>query len=488
MQNVGVTGFSVYVPRRRLSRAAAAAAQKWLSPGLDRTGARSVANWDEDTVTMAVEAARRCAPPETRASLDAVTFASTTPVFLDRLNAGIVSSALGLRDETVAADATGSRRAGLTSVLQALDTAAARGKDTLVVASERRRARASSALELAIGDAAAAVRVGAKDPIAMIIAQHTLTIDMIDRHRAADAMYEYSWEDRWIREHGFGVYAPHSIKAILDASGSSADAIDILVIPCPFKGLAQKIAADTGLHRARIYSDVAEQCGDLGAANALTLLAIALETAMPGQRILVIDFGQGCEAALLQVTDQISRYRPVEPFGAQIASGFLDDNYVRFLTMRGLIDWETRPKSEKDTRGSLSAMHRNRKMLAAFVAGRHRQTGEIQFPPSRMALGEPGIETDALEPYPLADRIGHVLSWSADRMGLTPDPPNFYGMIAFPEGGRLMMDFTDVFDRDVTTGMPMRMTFRIKDVEAARDFTRYFWKAQPVLQGAISHA
>ena len=44
----------------------------------------------------------------------------------------------------------------------------------------------------------------------------------------------------------------------------------------------------------------------------------------------------------------------------------------------------------------------------------------------------------------------------------------------------MMVDFTDIDDGTVEVGMPMRMVFRIKDVDAARGFVRYFWKAAPV--------
>jgi hypothetical protein len=51
-----------------------------------------------------------------------------------------------------------------------------------------------------------------------------------------------------------------------------------------------------------------------------------------------------------------------------------------------------------------------------------------------------------------------------------------------------MMDFADVLGAPVSTGMAMRMVFRIKEIEAARDFTRYFWKAQPVGDTENDHA
>ena len=72
------------------------------------------------------------------------------------------------------------------------------------------------------------------------------------------------------------------------------------------------------------------------------------------------------------------------------------------------------------------------------------------------------------------------MSYTADLLTYCPDPPAYYGMIAFDGGGRMMIDFTDVDEGKVDVGTPMRMTFRIKDVDAARGFVRYFWKAAPV--------
>ena len=56
----GITGFGGYIPRLRMQRAAIAAAHKWMAPGLRGLGKgqRAFCSWDEDTNTMAVEAAR----------------------------------------------------------------------------------------------------------------------------------------------------------------------------------------------------------------------------------------------------------------------------------------------------------------------------------------------------------------------------------------------------------------------------------------------
>jgi hydroxymethylglutaryl-CoA synthase len=51
--------------------------------------------------------------------------------------------------------------------------------------------------------------------------------------------------------------------------------------------------------------------------------------------------------------------------------------------------------------------------------------------------------------------------------------------VQFAESGRIMVDFTEVDAGEVEVGMPMRMVFRIKEVDPTRGFTKYFWKAAP---------
>src|SRR4051812_27879112 len=147
----GIAAWGAYAPRLRLSRKAVTQANAWVAPNLRAKGKgeRAMANWDEDALTMAVEAARDAlGPDDDRSAIDALYFASTTAPFTDRLNAGIVSAALTLEKSIASADITGSQRCGLAALGQAL--AAVQGgaaKRALVASGEHRRARAASSQE-----------------------------------------------------------------------------------------------------------------------------------------------------------------------------------------------------------------------------------------------------------------------------------------------------------------------------------------------------
>ena len=73
-----------------------------------------------------------------------------------------------------------------------------------------------------------------------------------------------------------------------------------------------------------------------------------------------------------------------------------------------------------------------------------------------------------------------IKSYTADRLTYSPDPPACYGMVEFEEGGRVMIDFTDIDAEALKVGQPMQMMFRIKDIDQSRGFSRYYWKAAPV--------
>src|SRR5580704_9445245 len=176
---VGIIAAGAYAPRLRLQRAAVAGAHAWFAPGLRALGKgeRAMAGWDEDAVTMAVEAARDALEGLDRDRVARVVLASTSLPFADRQNAGIVKEALNLADTVGALDVGGSQRAATSALLDALHAVRGGAGETLVLASEKRRVQPGSELELINGDAAAAFLVGEGETAVDFVAGHSVTID-----------------------------------------------------------------------------------------------------------------------------------------------------------------------------------------------------------------------------------------------------------------------------------------------------------------------
>jgi len=478
---VGIAAWGAYAPRLRLSRRAVVEANAWVAPNLRSKGKgeRSMANWDEDALTMAVEAARDAlGTADDRSQIDALYFASTTAPFADRLNAGIVSAALTLEKSISASDVTGSQRCGLTALGQAL--AAVQGgvaRAALVTAGEHRRTRAASALELDCGDGAAAFVVTADAGAAELLGRGSVTDDFVDHFRGNDGGFDYAWEERWIRDEGIVKLVPPAVKRALEAAGVAASDVAHFCFPSTFAGMAATLAKGLGIRPEAVRDNLAAVMREAGCAHGPILLAHALEQAQAGEIIVVAQFGQGAEALVFRATGQGSR--PARGVTGALADRQEETNYMKFLTFNGLVEWDKGMRAEKDNKTALTTLYRNEDMILGLVGGRCRETGVVQFPRTRISVAPNNPAVDTQEPYRFAERRASVLSYSADYLTFSMAPPNHYGMIVFEGGGRIMMDITDVSPGDVDTGLPVKMVFRIKDVDEKRGFVRYFWKAAP---------
>lgn len=474
-----ILAFGAYIPKRRLQRSAVFAANSWFSPGLKGAakGERSMCNWDEDSLTMSVEAARNCLGEAERTGLTSLTFASTTAPFLDRQNAVVIKEALNLEDSIRTSDAAGGQRAGLAALIDALE--AGHGRH-LCVAADKRLARPGSEAELNNGDGAAAFLVGEGDAaVARFVASHSLSVDFVDHFRKQGSRFDYDWESRWIREEGYGHIARDAVVAALAKANLTGARIDRFIFPATIKGAGAGVAKQAGVRAEAVQDDMILSVGLTGVAHPLLMLAAALETAAAGEIILVGGFGQGCDVLILEATGVAA------PSGggvsAALANRRAETNYMQFLFFNNLLEMDRGMRAEQDQKTFLTAAYRNRKTVLGLVGGRCVESGAIQFPKTRISVNPNGRFVDTQEDYPLAERRASVLTYTADRLGYTPDPPGFFGMVEFEGGGRMNVDFTDASGDDVEVGKPMRMVFRIKGVDEVRGFTRYFWKAAPAL-------
>jgi 3-hydroxy-3-methylglutaryl CoA synthase len=479
----GIIGYGAYIPRLRLCRKAVTEANAWFAPQLRARGkgTRAMANWDEDCITLAVAAARDClGSGADRSAIHGVYLASCTLPFAERLNAGIVSEALTLSDAVEALDLGGSQRAALSALSAALDKSKGAAGDTLVLAADLRRTRAASAQELDFGDGAAALLVGSRDVIAEHLGSGTLTVDFVDHFRAATEDVDYQWEERWIRDEGVGKLMPRAIAAALADANVPAECIDHFIFPSTIVKAEAQLAKSCGIRPSALADNLGMTVGDTGVPHALLMLAHVLETATPGQHILVGQFGSGAQALVFRVTAAIAGFRPRVGVRRWLARGAEESNYTKFLAFRQQLALDRGMRGEQDKKTALSTLYRHKSAVLGFVGGRCELTGDVHFPPSRISYSLEAPALDTQKPYKLAELQATVLSWSAEFLSYYPSPPQFYGQVDFDGGGRVLMEFTDLARGDVDTGTRMEMVFRVKDLDEKRGFVRYFWKATPV--------
>ena len=472
--NHGLLATTRYVPRLRLERSEVLAQHRWMAPGLRglAKGQRAIASWDEDSVTMALEAGRQLLQVLPRPAATELTLASTTLPFADRLNAGIVASALGLAPEAVLRDVGSSARAALTELAAALRRPAGSAAQMLLAA-ERRIARPASAQEMIFGDGAAGALVGSGAVIATHVASRSLHADLVDHFRQSGEDHDYGWEERWVRDEGYMKIAVGTLKACLADAGVAASEIAHFVMPAPLAKVNDAVAKRLGIAPAALVSAEHETVGDFGCAQPLAMLDAALRSAAPGALILVAAFGSGCDALLLRRTSQ-----PCP--GAVPAAGRAETSYLKYLSFTGQIDLEWGMRAEMDNKTALTAAWRDNARLARFEGGRCGACGTVQFPRSRVCVNPACNAQDQQAPVSLADVPARVLSHTSDFLAYTPNPPFQFGHVDFEGGGRVLMEFADTDAGELAVGLTLRMVYRIKDFDKQRGFRRYFWKATPV--------
>jgi hydroxymethylglutaryl-CoA synthase len=465
----GIISAAGYVPYRRLDRGDIA---KTFGSGGGK-GTRSVASYDEDTTTMAVEAARlarRSAADGT--AIDALWFSTANPAYLDKNNASAIHAALRLDSQVSALDFGGALRSGIGALRTALDGNAA----VLVVASDIRDGQPTSTDESQGGDGAAAVLVGSDENgpvVAEYLGSATSTEEFIERWRAPGSRRSRAWEERF----GEVKYAPLVEQAwnlALKNAELSPENVDRLIITGMHARAVRSIGGRLGASKAAMGDDLALTVGNTGTANPALLLTNAIETAEPGQVIALVVLADGAEVLLFRTTDALESYRPKYAVAAQIANG-APLTYGKFLSWRGTVTLEP-PRRPEPERISASVSGRTEEWKYAFVGSRDESSHELHMPPAR--ISRVGDAVDEMVSAPMSDVEGTIALFTIDRIAYSPSPPITFAVVDFDGGGRLPVELTDVDVDTLAIGDRVEMTFR--KLFTADDIHNYFWKARPV--------
>ncbi len=480
----GIVSLGAYLPRLRLNRMAIFNAVGFLAPALMTAarGERTMCNWDEDAMTMAVAAGRDCLAGMDKSKVGGIYLASTSTPFADRSNAGVLATALNLSEDVVCADFSSTQKAGTSALVAALQAArGAEGRDFLVTAADRRRTKAAWFHEMWFGDGACSLLVGTENVIAEFLGSHSVSYDFVDHYRGSDEKFDYNWEERWIRDEGYMKIYAESIGGLLEKTGTKINEISRLCYPC-FLGRAHGgVAKKLGASPEQVASNMHAEAGECGVAHPLILLARELESASPGDKIVAAGFGQGSDALLFQVTDKIKDLPSRMGVAGSLARRKEEQNYSKFLKFNELIETDMGIRAESPKQTALSALWRKRNLILGFVGGKCTRCGTPQIPSDRICVNPDCGAVDSQEEYEFADQPATILTYTGDMLAVSVDPPAIYGMVQFTNGGRMMMDFTDCSLADVEVGVPVKMQFRKKYYDSQRGFTGYFWKAAPEL-------
>jgi 3-hydroxy-3-methylglutaryl CoA synthase len=443
-------------------------------------GERSVANNDEDTITMAVEAVLDCLTGVDRDSIDGLYFASTTSPFREKQCATLIAAAADLKSDILTADFGNSLRAGTTALKAALDaTNSGSAQNIIVAASDCRLAYPRSDYEQNFGDAAVALLLSKNEkPLANIEASYTISNEMYDVWRLDKDNYVQSWEDRFIIEHGYLENATKAISALMTRHSLSAEAITKAVLYAPALRAQQQLARGLGFDtKTQLQDLLAGNLGICGCAHALLMLVAAFEEAKKGDRFILASYGDGSDAFILEIADEPGKMKDVRRgVKSHLASKKALPSYERYLSYRGIL--EPQPGEPYRLFPSASVSWRERDSSTRLHGSRCKNCGLVTYPIQRVCYKCQA--KDNYDEVRLSDKKGKVYTFSLDNLAGRSDDPVIPQIVIESEleNARIYCMMTDCEPREIKIGMPVEMTFR-RIYEGAGMYN-YFWKCRPM--------
>jgi len=462
----GIVAYGAYLPYFRLDRKAIGESLG-ASAG---SGTRSVASYDEDSTSMAVEAARAAMRSAADVRPGALYFATASPAYLDKTNASAIHAALALDAQAAAFDMLGSVRSGAGALWAAIDA----GRPTLVAIADIRTGLPGGGDERDGGDGAVAFLLGeSRSALAEPVARASATAEFLERWRLPGDAVSRQWEERF----GEHAYVPLGEAAVADAlqqAGVSAAAVSRWIVTGPHARASRRVVAAIGAAKGAVADDLAASVGNTGTAHAGLMLADALDRAKPDELIAVVSLADGCDVLIVRTTTAIASRRPATPVAAQIAAGGRL-TYATFLTWRGFLPREP-PRRPDPERPAAAPSFRSESWKFAFTGSRCQACGARHAPPQRVCVKCHAV--DRMTPERLADVPATIATFTVDRLAYSLSPPVVAAVIDFEGGGRFQCELTDVDPASVKIGDRVEMTFR--RLFTAGSVHNYFWKARPL--------
>lgn len=468
-----ITAYAGYLPAYRMPREVMA--KQWGSQAMP--GERSVANFDEDSLTMAVAASLDAlAGSGDDVALDAVLFASTTSPYRQKSVAATLAAVVGAPATARTLDISTTLRAASGAVMTALDLVeSGASRRVLVAVGEVRAVRPDSFDEQGSGDAGAAVVIDAGKGGLVPVARASISEEFHGSWRREGSDYLQGFPGSLDAKLGYGRVMPQVISQAMSEAGVEAKDIGRAVICGPNPKLSMGLAAGLGFDVATQLEDTLWMVvGDTGAAQPLLLLASALEKAEPGSLMLWAVYGDGADAVVFKVGADIAGARPVVSVASQIEMKRPLENYGKYQRFRGLVK---RGYANMES-SSASVLFRDRREILELCGGKCPECGTLQFPLDRVCVA--CAYTGGLEET-LLPRKGQVFTFYENHVFPHPDPPMIEAVVELEGGARFFGQMTDVGSGAVSIGMPVELVFRLHHDEGGMH--NYFWKARPTRNG-----
>lgn len=339
LRDVGIVGYGAYLPRYRLP--ATEVARVWAGgEGSLPVREKAVPGLDEDTTTMAIEAARNAlrragiAPSHLRA----VWVGTESKPYAVKPTSTIVAEAIGATPDVLAADWEFACKAGTEAMQAAIGLVGSGMADyAMVIGMDTAQARPGDALEYTAAAGGAAYILGPKEgSLAYLEASYSYVSDTPDFFRKP--------YDRYPQHGGRFTGEPAYFKHITAATQGLMKMLDYkpqdfaaAVFHQPNTKFPERVAKMLGFSEEQIQTGLlAPAVGNTYAGSSLIGLAAVLDVAEPRQRILLVSFGSGAgsDAFSWVVTDAIHARRHFAPHTRDYIARRQEIDYALYVRYR----------------------------------------------------------------------------------------------------------------------------------------------------------
>jgi hydroxymethylglutaryl-CoA synthase len=335
---IGIVSYGMYVPKYRIK--VEEIAKQWgenpesIKAGL-MVDEKSVPDLDEDTATIAVEAARAAI---LRARLDpqkigAIYVGSESHPYAVKPTATIVAAAIGAPHSITAADFEFACKAGTAAIQSCMGLVSLnKAKYGLAIGADVSQSTPGDALEFAAGAGGAAFVIGQEDLVAEIEEYASFTSDTPDFWRRDLQKYP-SHSGRFTGEPAYFRHTLSASAALMEKAGLRPADFDFVVFHQPNGKFPLKAAKSLGFSSAQVKPGLmVPHFGNTYSASSLIGLASVLDKALPSQRILMTSFGSGAgsDAFAFRVTDLIKVLQEKAPKVEDFLSSKRYMNYATY--------------------------------------------------------------------------------------------------------------------------------------------------------------
>jgi hydroxymethylglutaryl-CoA synthase len=470
---VGITAYSVHIPRFRLDRGLIARAWGTAQPA----GEIAVANYDEDALSMATDAALACFTDAEAPRIDGVYFASTSAPYLEKQVASVVATACDLPRRIQTADFGGSVRAGLSAVLAGVNAVRAGAlSDVLVAAADSRVAAPESEMEGFLGDGGAALRLGHEHVLAEVVATASVSEEFTHFWRTDTQRFLQAMPGKFSNTYGYARDLGETIRALLTGQRLEPAAVAKLAVAAPDARAAADLAKELGFDaRKQLVPPPVGTIGSAGVADPLLALSAALDGAAAGDWIIMAAYGEGADAMLLRVTPELAKYRAPASRTQASWSQMLQNklpllSYEKYLKFRRVVDVDEPGEAINNV-----LERKELKQDVRLYGSRCPACGTVQYPMARVCIkckAREGLSDHKLR------KQGTIFTFTVDNLVANVEHPLPMAVIDLDGGGRLYLQVTDFAEKEVEIGRPVALTFR--RLHEGGGNHNYFWKARPL--------